>query len=138
MLNRIIGIFRSAKSNPLPKEIKEFIVIHDIKFNGFGGLNVNREVVSEYGYLVRMLTEGRLETLYEFREVFNHAELLREKIKLELSRDVLRESEVFGYSRQTTEGNILRLQGLVETIIHYVALCDQYQIDPDAAREFEN
>jgi hypothetical protein len=138
MLNKILGIFRSVKSNPLPKEIKEFIINHDIKFNGFGGLNINRQVVSEYGYLVRILTEGRLETLYDFRDIFNHGGLLRENIKQELSRDVLRESEAFGYSRQTTEGNILRLQGLVETIIQYVALCDQYQIDPDAAREFEN
>ncbi|CAI8899452.1 hypothetical protein EMIT0232MI5_30462 [Pseudomonas sp. IT-232MI5] len=32
---------------------------------------------------------------------------------------------------------MLRLQGLVETIIQYVALCDQYKVDPEAAREFE-
>ncbi|WP_414894424.1 hypothetical protein [Pseudomonas sp. IT-232MI5] len=137
MLNRVLSVFRNAKPNPLPKEIKEFIVKHDIKFDGFGGLNINRQVVREYGYLVRMLTEGRLDTLYDFREVFNCGELLLSSIRQELSRDVLRESEALGYSRQTTEGNMLRLQGLVETIIQYVALCDQYKVDPEAAREFE-
>lgn len=137
MLKKVLSIFRNAKPNPLPKEIKEFIINHEINFYGFGGLNINRQVVREYGYLVRMLTEGRLETLYDFREIFTHGELLRNSIKQELSRDVLRESEALGYSRQTTEGNMLRLQSLVETIIQYVTLCDQYKIDPDAAREFE-
>jgi hypothetical protein len=84
-----------------------------------------------------MLTEGRLDTLYDFREVFNCGELLLSSIRQELSRDVLRESEALGYSRQTTEGNMLRLQGLVETIVQYVTLCDRYKVDPEAAREFE-
>lgn len=137
MLYKILGLFSSSKVNVLPKEVKEFIAEHEILFNGYGGLNINRQVVSEYGYLVRMIGDGKLEALSDFRAVFDHGVFLRENIRKELSKKVLRESEVFGYSRQTTEGNMIRLQGLVETIIQYVALCDQYQVDPDAARELE-
>lgn len=122
------------KLSPSAQKVQEFMEEIDMNFNGYGGLTMHRLAVSEFGYLLRYLTEGKIESFSDFRAIVEQKEFIAESIRKELSKDVLRESEVFGYSRETTEGNILRLQKIVNSIDDYTALCDRLGVDIYAAQ----
>lgn len=115
-------------------EVKGFMAEINMDFNGYGGLNIHRLVVSEFGYLLRYLTGGEIDSFSDFRVIAENKLAIEDNIKKELARDVLHESEVFGYSRDTTEGNILRLQKIVNSICEYTVLCDELGVDIYAAR----
>lgn len=136
---RILEKFRNliAKKQVCPStaKVQEFMAEIDMTFNGYGGLSMHRLAVSEFGYLIRYLTDGKIESFSDFRVIVENKEAIDESIKAELSKDILRESEVFGYSRETTEGNILRLQKIVNSICEYTALCDRLGVNIYAARD---
>lgn len=100
-------------------------------FEGFGGLVIHNLVVSEFGYLIRYLTKGKIERFDDFDLINENKELIFSAIDEELSKEVLRESEVFGYSREITEGNIKNLQKIIVTICSYVDLCRKLELDLD-------
>ena len=116
------------------RQVVDFMNKNEINFNGYGGLNIHRQVVREYGYLLRYVTEGKLDTFEDFQGIRDHQAAIVENIDRELAKPMLRESEVFGYSRQTAEGNLLRMKALVETIALYTALCETLGIDIYAPR----
>lgn len=104
---------------------------NSMSFEGYGGLVVHGLVVHEFGYLLRYLTKGKQDRLDDFRAIRENRDLILSAIKSELSKEVLRESEVFGCSRETTEGNILNLQKIVISICEYVDLCERLDLDID-------
>lgn len=100
-------------------------------FEGFGGLVIHHLVVYEFGYLLRYLTDGKIERFDDFDLINKNKEFILSAIDEELSKEVLRESEVFGYSREITEGNIRNLQKIIITICSYVDLCRKLELDLD-------
>ena len=120
-----------------PSEIDLFMADHEMTFNGYGGLNIHRLLVREFGFLLRYITEKEIDTLSDFRVIAQNSVMINENIKQELSKDVLRESEALGCSRQTAEGNLTRLRGIVKVITEYTALCDRLGVDLYAARDKE-
>jgi hypothetical protein len=135
ILEKFRNLIAKKKVCPNTAKVQEFMAEIDMTFNGYGGLSMHRLAVSEFGYLIRYLTGGKIESFSDFRVIVENKEVIDESIKKELSKDVLRESEVFGYSRETTEGNILRLQKIVNSICEYTALCDRLGVNIYAARE---
>lgn len=109
----------------------QFMQENDMTFEGFGGLVIHHLVVSEFGYLLRYLTDGKLERFDDFQLINENKESILSAIDDELSKEVLRESEVFGYSREITEGNIKNLQKIIVTICSYVDLCRKLELDID-------
>lgn len=137
VLEKLKNKLTRKKNCPKTKKAQEFMAGIDMNFNGYGGLTMHRLAVNEFGYLIRYLTNGNIESFSDFRLITNNKHLIDERIKNELLKDVLRESEVFGYSRETTEGNILRLQKIVDSIYEYTNLCDRLGVDIYAARDNE-
>jgi len=135
ILEKIKSKMAGKSENPDMKEIRKFMSTINMTFNGYGGLSVHGLVVSEFGYLIRYLTNKKIDSLSDFRIIAQHKALIDKSIQAELSKSVLRESEVFGYSREITEGNILRLQKIVNSICGYTKLCDTLGVDTYAARD---
>ncbi|KAB7687681.1 hypothetical protein GBN24_14310 [Plesiomonas shigelloides] len=98
-------------------------------FEGFGGLVIHNLVVSEFGYLLRYLTKGKIERFDDFDLINENKELIFSAMHEELSKEVLRETEVFGYSREITEENINNLKEIIITICSYVDLCRKLELD---------
>lgn len=135
ILEQIKGLIVKEKLCPKTAKVREFMTGIDMDFKGYGGLNMHRLAVSEFGYLIRYLTDGKIDSFSDLRVIAENKIVIEESIEKELSRDVLRESEVFGYSREITEGNILRLQTIVNSICEYTVLCDKLGVNIYAARD---
>ena len=120
---------------PKIAKVQNFMTGIDMDFKGYGGLNMHRLAVSDFGYLIRYMTDGKIDSFSDLRAISENKMAIEEAIEQELSRDVLRESEVFGYSREIAEGNILRLQKIVNSICEYTALCDKLGVNIYAARD---
>jgi|SRR5690554_1574352 len=112
------------------KQIKDFMRDHRMTFYGLGGLVVHNLVVSEFGYLLRYLTEGKLDTFRDIREIYRNKELILKAIDSELAKDLPRESEVFRYPREIADGNLINLRTIVEVLSDYLELCEQCDVDP--------
>ncbi|QXQ20684.1 hypothetical protein [Pseudomonas tolaasii] len=141
MLNKIYSFLRKGNASGAPQDkrvrkVAEFMDKNEMNFAGYGGLNIHRQVVREYGYLLRYITEGKLDTFQDFRAIRDsHVDIIK-SIDQELAKPLLRESEVYGYSRQTAEGNLIRLKALIATITEYTNLCETLGInlyDPNSA-----
>jgi len=134
MLNKIYSFLRKgnaagASQDKRVRKVAEFMDKNEINFAGYGGLNIHRQVVKEYGYLLRYITDGKLDTFQDFRAIRDsHVDIIK-SIDQELAKPLLRESEVYGYSRQTAEGNLVRLKALISTITEYTDLCETLGID---------
>ena len=115
---------------PKLKTVLTFMSERGMTFQGYGGLVIHNLVVYEFGYLIRYLTDKKVGYFKDFSLIVNEKNMIDEAIKEELSKDVLRESEAFGYSREITEGNITNLEKIVDTIVDYVNLCDDLGVDP--------
>lgn len=138
MLSKLAKWTKKTFSKPrTPSEIDLFMAKHEMTFHGFGGLNIHSMLVREFGYLLRYITDKKIDSLSDFRVIANNSEMINLNIKRELSKDVLRESEALGVSRQTAEGNMTRLRGIVNVITQYTAMCDRLGADLYAAREKE-
>lgn len=134
ILNKLMSIITKKKTNPKTAKVQEFMAKINMTFNGYGGLCMHSLVVSDFGYLIRYLTEGKIDSFSDFRAITENKELIEKSIKRELSKEILRESEAFGYSREISEGNILRLQKIVNSIYEYTTLCDELEVDIYHAR----
>lgn len=109
------------------KRVQDFMRAHGMTFHGFGGLVVNELVANEFGYLLRYLTDGKLDSFSDLRKICGNRELILDAIDVELAKELPRESEVFHYPREIAEGNLLNLRVIVETTCEYVDLCDRYR-----------
>ncbi|MDO7927764.1 hypothetical protein Q6A51_13290 [Pseudomonas sp. KFB-139] len=138
MLSLITKLFQKITDKKTkPTEIEKFMSDHAMTFHGYGGLNINRLVVHEFGYLIRYLTDKKLDSFRDFRAISKSALAINQEINAELSKEILRESEALGVSRETAVGNMQRLQGIINTIAQYTALCDRLNVDLYAARDLQ-
>jgi hypothetical protein len=100
-----------------------------MSFNGFGGLIIHGMVASEFGYLLRYLTVGKLERINEFEKIREEKDQILLAITNELGKSALRESEVFRISREDAIGNMNNLRVIIECICDYVDLCRSLDIE---------
>lgn len=106
-----------------------FMNRHGMSFNGFGGLVICDLVASEFGYLLRYLTDGELDRIREFEKIREKKDQILAAIENELKKPVLRESEALGVSRETAVGNMKNLQCIIESICDYVDLCRSLDLE---------
>lgn len=107
----------------------EFMNRHGMSFNGFGGLVICDLVASEFGYLLRYLTDGELDRIGEFENIRDKKDQILSAIKDELDKPVLRESEALGISREIAQSNMENLRCIVECICDYVDLCRSLDLE---------
>jgi len=69
---------------------------------GFGGLIIHSLVVSEFSYLLRYVTDNKIERFNDFHLIYKNKDEILNVIETEIKKEVLNESEVFGYSREIT------------------------------------
>jgi hypothetical protein len=112
----------------------DFMRRHEMSFNGFGGLVIHGLVASEFGYLLRYVTNGELEQVRDFEAIRAKKNQILSEIQTELMQPQLRESEVFRVSREVAAGNLENLRSIVECISDYVDLCRSLGLSlaPDA------
>jgi hypothetical protein len=107
----------------------EFMSRHGMSFNGFGGLVICDLVASEFGYLLRYLTDGELDRIGEFEKIREKKDQILSAIKDELEKPTLRESEALGVSRGTAISNMENLRCIIESICDYVDLCRSLDLE---------
>jgi len=127
-----MGIFQIYKNKR-----KRLIFMHEnrMSMESFSGLIIHNLIVSEFSYLLRYLTDNRIERFNDFYLIHKNKNEILSAIEIELEKDVLKESEVFGYSREITEGNIKNLRAIIICICEYVDLCDSLNLELDPKQE---
>lgn len=108
---------------------------HNMRMEGFGGLIIHSLVVSEFSYLLRYVTDNKIERFNDFHLIYKNKDEILNVIETEIKKEVLNESEVFGYSREITEGNIKNLRKIIICICDYVDLCDSLNLELDPNQE---
>lgn len=91
----------------------------NINFNGFGGLVIDHLVVNEFSYLLRFLTDGKLESFNDFQKIYEEKSKILHNIELELAKENMKEEEAFHVSRATAEGNMRNLANIISKISEY-------------------
>jgi hypothetical protein len=84
----------------------------------FDGLSIKGDVVSEFSYLLRYVTNGALENFNDFQAIYEHREHILRAVERELSQELMRE-QAFGVSRETAETHLKKLAAIVTTISDY-------------------
>ncbi len=114
--------------NRAEKKRKDFMKTHNMKFNGYGGLCIHSLVVSEFGYLLRYLTDGKVDSFDDFEKIVETTPLIHSSAKHELEKNVLKEEENLKISHELATRNIQKLLDIVECINKYVDLCKREEI----------
>ena len=118
--------YSTRKTNKIRQRL---LLKHSVNFNGFGGLVVANQVVSEFGYLLRFITDGLVSDFDDLRKSKVNAAKRVAQIAIESDKQILSEQATRGLARATAVGNMANLRKVVRCIEGYVADCDAAGID---------
>ena len=121
------------KTRSQRKALEEFkarwqFELHD----GYLAIGANRAgVVSEYGPLLRYLTNGKLDSFENFEAIADNAAAIDAAITLDLSRPMPREVEALGVAQETARSTLERLRVIVRCLNEYVQLARSIGLPPN-------
>ncbi|MDA8093317.1 MAG: hypothetical protein M0T84_05280 [Betaproteobacteria bacterium] len=115
---RMIKIWRTKR------ELKHFCDANGIQMYEDQMLVANGLCISEFGYLLRYISEGALDAFGDLHAVASQRAHLLAVIDAELVQPVLREEQSLGIGHETAVYNMRNLRGIVDTIYQYCALLD--------------
>lgn len=101
----------------------EFCRQNSIEINGDYGFAINGLLVSEFGYLLRLVSEGRYESFASLRSLYDDRQQILYGITHELHLDKLTEERLV--SHETAVFNMRNLQGIMKKITAMVEMADQ-------------
>lgn len=100
-----------------------FMAEQGMSLQGYdGGLVIHHLMVSELGYLLRNVTDGRLERFDDFQTITQASPLILSAIQTEMEKPVLREQEAFKIDRESAQMNMQNLAKIVRCISDFVVL----------------
>jgi hypothetical protein len=106
-----------------------FMSEHKMLFKGGGNpVSINGLSATEYGYLLAMLTDNRLQQIIvgEFEKIRDKKEDILTAINNELNKSVLREER--NIQKKDAVTNMERLRDNIECICDYVDLCRKLKL----------
>lgn len=101
----------------------EFCRQNSIELNGDYGFAINGLLVSEFGYLLRLVSAGRYESFSSLRSLYKDRQQILYGITHELHLQQLTEERLV--SHQTAVFNMKNLQGIMKKIIVMVEMADK-------------
>ena len=114
-MNIINKIPKTIKDKKLLKEIKEYFIKNEIDFY-FSYMIIKKNVISEYGYLLNYVSNGKVETFDDLDKVLENKEIILKNIDDELSKAVLVEGAYYNISNESAKTNMEDLKTIILTI----------------------
>lgn len=114
-MNIINKISKIIKDKKLLKEIEEYFIKNEIDFY-FSYMTIKKNMISEYGYLLNYVSNGKVETFGDLDKVLENKEVILKNIDDELSKKVLREEANLNISNESAKTNMEDLKTIILTI----------------------
>lgn len=114
-MNIINKIPKTIKDKKPLKEIKEYFIKNEIDFY-FSYMIIKKNVISEYGYLLNYVSNGKVETFDDLDKVLENKEIILKNIDDELSKAVLVEGAYYNISNESARTNMEDLKTIILTI----------------------
>lgn len=127
-------MFNWLKERRKRELLKKFVKQNHFYLNGSYGFSVNGVLVSEFGYLLRYVSDGKHETFNNFEALADDFVSINGAIVLEMRKPVPREMEVNFTTRDGALTNLENLQTIVRSITKYVELARKHGFDPNPLR----
>ena len=118
----MFGLTRWLKDMPKRRRMQKFVCEHRFNLHDEYGFCVNGLVVSEFGYLIRYVTDGKHDSFEDLEVIADDFVFINGAIISEMNRPVLREEEVNFTTHQGAIQNLKNLQYIVNSIAKYVDL----------------
>lgn len=116
-MNIINKISKIIKDKKLLKEIEEYFIKNEIDFY-FSYMTIKKNMISEYGYLLNYVSNGKVETFDDLDKVLENKEVILKNIDDELSKKVLREEANLNISNESAKTNMEDLKTIILTILN--------------------
>ena len=116
-MNIINKIPKIIKDKKLLKEIEEYFIKNEIDFY-FSYMTIKKNVISEYGYLLNYVSNGKVETFDDLDKVLENKEIILKNIDDELSKAVLVEGAYYNISNESARTNMEDLKTIILTILN--------------------
>lgn len=116
-MNIINKISKIIKDKKLLKEIEEYFIKNEIDFY-FSYITIKKNMISEYGYLLNYVSNGKVETFDDLDKVLENKEVILKNIDDELSKKVLREEANLNISNESAKTNMEDLKTIILTILN--------------------
>lgn len=116
-MNIINKISKTIKDEKLLKEIEEYFIKNEIDFY-FSYMTIKKNVISEYGYLLNYVSNGKVETFDDLNKVLENKEIILKNIDDELSKAVLVEGAYYNISNESARTNMEDLKTIILTILN--------------------
>ncbi len=127
-------MFQKIRTYFARRRLHKYMQKNRIKLQGYGGLNIHGQVVSEFSYLLDYLTDGRLDSFRDLEAVSNHQGQVENAAAKELARPELQEQLALRISRAMATRNIETLVKIVNTIAGYVRTCRELNLPLGAGK----
>ena len=114
-MNIINKISKIIKDKKLLNEIEEYFIKNEIDFY-FSYMTIKKNMISEYGYLLNYVSNGKVETFDDLDKVLENKEVILKNIDDELSKKVLREEANLNISNESAKTNMEDLKTIILTI----------------------
>ncbi|MFN4267051.1 MAG: hypothetical protein ACK4F8_15035 [Aquabacterium sp.] len=122
MFDWLIRLWRNWFWTP-QDHFEEFCRQNSIELNGDYGFAINGLLVSEFGYLLRLVSAGRFERFDSLRAMYNDRQQILYGITHELQLEQLTEERLV--THETAVFNMKNLQGIVRKIFAMVEMADK-------------
>ena len=99
------------------KEIEEYFIKNEIDFY-FSYITIKKNMISEYGYLLNYVSNGKVATFDDLDKVLENKEVILKNIDDELSKKVLREEANLNISNESAKTNMEDLKTIILTILN--------------------
>lgn len=114
-MNIINKISKIIKDKKLLNKIEEYFIKNEIDFY-FSYMTIKKNMISEYGYLLNYVSNGKVETFDDLDKVLENKEVILKNIDDELSKKVLREEANLNISNESAKTNMEDLKTIILTI----------------------
>lgn len=114
-MNIINKISKIIKDKKLLKEIEEYFIKNEIDFY-FSYMTIKKNAISEYGYLLNYVSNGKVKTFDDLDKVLENKEIILKNIDDELSKAVLVEEAYYNISNKSARINMEDLKTIILTI----------------------
>ena len=102
------------------EEEKQTALEYGIKFDGYGGLEVNNYVISAYTYLLDYYSDSKVKSFLDFKAIHKNADTILQRINNDLSRDRMMIQCSRNESRETAEADANKVREAVLSIVSFI------------------
>lgn len=113
------------------KAFAAFEAQHEFTLNGRMGFSIHRLVVSEFGYLLRHVTDGKHDNFDNFTAIARDEREIDLSITKEINLDLPREAEVKMTTVEGARHNLENMRSIVHVIARYVEFAKEHGLSTD-------